>query len=80
MDYYYKNNHPIDPETLSKRDLNVFNPKAMMLNRIGNRDYATKSYVYYGFVNNDEHDRILMDPAYRFARYHDALRVVNAVK
>ena len=70
MDYYSSGFLPYEIQEMSEFDTPIImNPLKMTTHHEYTQFESPSGYVY-SLVNNDDHDRILTDPAYRMAKTH----------
>jgi len=68
MDYYMGSFHPYDMQEMGEADTTVLMSPMKYASHHEYTDFEVPSNMVYQLVNPDEHDRLLVDPAYRLAR------------
>lgn len=68
MDYYLSNFHPYEMQEMGESDTTVLMSPFKYASHYEYTQFETPSNMVYSMVNPDEHDRLLVDPAYRMER------------
>lgn len=68
MDYYLSNFHPYDMQEMAESDTTILMSPWKYASHYEYTQFETPSNMVYSLVNPDEHDRLLVDPAYRMER------------
>ncbi|EGR32106.1 hypothetical protein IMG5_096630 [Ichthyophthirius multifiliis] len=68
MDYYLSNFHPYDSIEMGESDTTVMMSPWKYSSHYEYSQFETPSNNVYSMINPDEHDRILVDPAFRLER------------
>ncbi|KAL4505960.1 hypothetical protein ABPG72_013721 [Tetrahymena utriculariae] len=68
MDYYLSNFHPYEMQEMGESDTTVLMSPTKYASHYEYTQFETPSNMVYSMVNPDEHDRLLVDPAYRMER------------
>ena len=64
--------HPYDMQEMRETDTTVLMSPMRYAFHHEYTDFEVPSNMVYQLVNSDEHDRLLVDPAYRLARAKEA--------
>jgi hypothetical protein len=65
MDYYIPNFHPYEAQDMGEHDIITLLSLQKMNTHFEYSYHETPENTYYSMINPDEHDRLLVDPAYR---------------
>ncbi|MBS1889989.1 MAG: hypothetical protein JST59_01745 [Actinobacteria bacterium] len=65
MDYYIPNFHPYEYQDMGEQDIITLLSLQKMNTHYEYTYHEVPENVYYSMINPDEHDRMLVDPAYR---------------
>lgn len=68
MDYYLSNFHPYDMQEMVESDTTVTMSAFKYGSHFEHTQFETPSNMVYSLVNPDDHDRLLVDPAFRMER------------
>jgi hypothetical protein len=80
MDYYIPNFHPYEYQDMGEHDIISLLSPQKMNTHYEYTYHETPEDSYYSMVNPDDHDRILVDPAYRMHRLTLAEEKVKVVE
>lgn len=80
MDYYSSSTMPMDIEEMGEADhFSQMTPLRLMPNQWEHTVFEQPSNIGFSLINPDDHDRMIVDPAYRLEKLQQAENVGNAV-
>lgn len=68
MDYYMTNFHTYEMREMGESDTTILMSATKFNTHFEHSQFETPSNMVYSMINPDEHDRMLVDPAFRMER------------